>query len=138
VSIDSIINSSNFLTEFNLVEYGGIEGIDLNYAGQNYSTAVNVSEGHYPSNYTIYPQSGRVYFTLSNRHPRVNVTWNTTVYNDGKGEFVPAPSGYYYLSSAIAFGSDQKYGYLNFSINLPKIIVEVSHSNVSLRPDGNS
>lgn len=131
IFIHTQINSSNSLTKFNFDESSYVEGVNLVYAGQSYSNAVNLSQGHFIANSSVPQLEGFIHFNISNEHPNAKEVWNWTIYNFTSADFMQAPYGYYYLTSHIVSDSSK-----SLIVHLPKILLFVNKNKISLQTEG--
>jgi hypothetical protein len=96
INITAEFNSTNSLTNLSLIENNYEEGLNLVYAGDNYSQAENISNSRLP-NSSIPQLYGFNHFVLDNGHPFARLFWNLTVYNFTSVSYMNAPNGYYYF-----------------------------------------
>lgn len=101
INITAEFNSTNSLTNMSLKEDTYEEGINLVYAGDNYSQAVNISNSGQP-NSSIPQLYGFNHFILNHGHPFAGLTWNLTVFNFTSESYMNAPNGYYYFRVSLA------------------------------------
>ena len=130
INITSEFNSTNSLTNLSLNEDSYVEGLNLVYAGDNFSSAVSMSYSHIP-NSSIPQLYGFNHFVLNNGHPVARLSWNLTVYNFTSESYINAPNGYYYLSASLAVSN----GILT-PVKLPDDMVYVENMTAKVVPNG--
>lgn len=129
VNVSAEINSTNSLTSFNFHEDHGPEGVDLVYAGQNKSVAVNLSEGTTNSSYNFTLEKGFIHFNLSSKDLKVNEKWNGTVFNFRDGNYTAAPNGYYYMTSRVVGNQHD-----SLIVTVPSSLIALGNSSLSIIP----
>ncbi|MHB8358541.1 MAG: hypothetical protein ACYDCP_03435 [Thermoplasmataceae archaeon] len=130
INITAEFNSTNFLTNLSLMEDSYEEGLNLVYAGDNYSQAINLSISGL-SNPSIPQLYGFNHFILNNNHPFARLNWNLTVYNFTSESYMKAPNGYYYLSASLTNSN----GILT-PVKLPDTMIYVENMTAKVVPNG--
>ena len=130
ITLAAEINSTNSLTNFSLQEVAYVEGLDIVFAGDNYSQAVNISTSAVVPNSSIPQLYGFNHFILDNGHPVARLNWNLSVYNFTSGLYMKAPSGYYYFKASFVSSNGD-----NIRVKLPNDLVYVENKTAKIVPN---
>ena len=130
ITLTAEINSTNSLTNFSLKEVTYVEGLNLVFAGDNYSQAINISTSAGIPNSSIPQLYGFNHFILDNGHPVARLNWNLSVYNFTSGLYMKAPNGYYYFSASLGISNG-----VASPVNLPNDLIYVENNTAKLVPN---